>query len=332
MPSLVRRMAREIEPIIEHTVLQILSSVADCRPARRVRFCELEWGLQRACSSRSSNAEWAWYVGRMRLPEPRGSDTWSRIRAHDIEELWDHSLAPHIAAAYADRVNLVCRLIARNAVPNCDVIDVGCAQGTIGLRLAEQGYRVSLLDIRAEALEYARERYESGAVEFIAGHIDDMIDAQRTFDVVVCTEVLEHLPRPGEMLLKMGRILRPGGAVILTTPNADYALTRLPSFGSAPQEVIESSERDSMDGDAHRYFFTKEELTAIVRSAGLRVRESGFFSPFWLQGHLKTRVAHRALYRLRKKIIVPPQSMTIGAGHVARAMFSGMWLVAGDAR
>ena len=178
---------------------------------------------------------------------------------------------------------------------------MGCAQGTLGLQLAEEGYRVTLLDIRPAHIEYAKARHEYGEVEFRVGEVSPQLPRDRAFDVVICTEVLEHVPAPGRLLETLQAKLADGGALLLTTPNGQYALSRLPTFATASQSVIDDSEANSRDGDAHRYLFTRDELTAIVRSAGFRVERTGFFLPFWVEGHLKTRYFHRLHFSLFRK-------------------------------
>src|SRR4029079_16452433 len=99
----------------------------------------------------------------MKLPAARPDDpAWSQLRDHDLQELWDHSRRPHVASAYAARLSLLTDIVTRLAGPGGRVLDVGCAQGTLGLMLAEQGLRVSLLDVRATNIEYARARHEHG--------------------------------------------------------------------------------------------------------------------------------------------------------------------------
>lgn len=208
----------------------------------------------------------------MRLPEPRDDPDWRRARAHDVEELWDHNGAPHVATSYAARVEMIIRLVRRLAGPGDRVLDVGCAQGTYGLMLAEQGLRVSLLDVRAGYIEYAKARWERGEVEFYVGTVSDEYPPRRDYDVVLCTEVIEHVSAPAALLDALRRKVRPGGTIVLTTPNADYLVAGLPTYGRASQAVID-------DGDAHRYLFTQEEPVALVRSVALRVEGSSFFLP-----------------------------------------------------
>ncbi len=261
----------------------------------------------------------------MKLPADREGSTWSRLREHDVQELWDDSLAPHVAAAYRARLDLLCDIVAGLAGPSGRVLDVGCAQGTLGLMLGERDMRVDLLDLRSENIEYARARYQHGPVEFHIGVLSDDCPPRSDYDVVVCTEVLEHVPRPSEFLAQLKRKLRRGGSLCMTTPNGDYVLSGLPTYGRASQLTIDEAEPNSLDGDAHRYLYTKEELTALVRGVGLRVDQHGFFSPAWLEGHLKTRYLHRLHYRLRKRILTPPSTLP---ERIGRRLCSGQYIVA----
>src|SRR6267142_1447556 len=130
--------------------------------------------------------------------------------------------------------------------------------------LAERGVCVELLDTRAMSIEYARARYGRGAVAFHVGFLSETMPPDNDFNLVTCTEVLEHVPMPSELLLALKRKLRPGGAILLTTPNGGYLLAGLPTFAGAPQATIDDAEPNSMDGDAHRYLYTREELIALV--------------------------------------------------------------------
>jgi 2-polyprenyl-3-methyl-5-hydroxy-6-metoxy-1,4-benzoquinol methylase len=264
----------------------------------------------------------------MKLPPEKEDPDWSRLRQHDVEELWDHSINPHVASAYAARVSLLLEVVSRLAGPGGRVLDVGCAQGTVGLMLGERGFRVSLLDVRSTNIEYSRARYEHGQVDFHVGLLADQTPPGSDFDVVLCTEVLEHVPEPSRLLSQLARKARPGGYVCLTTPNADYAFSALPSYGGANQQVIDTAEPNSLDGDAHRYLYTREELVALVRGVGLRLESHGYFLPAWLVGHAKSRYIHRLLYRLRGEIVRLPGALPGSGDLFSRRLCASQWLVA----
>jgi SAM-dependent methyltransferase len=169
--------------------------------------------------------------------------------------------------------------------------------------LGENGLRVDLLDVRSESIAYARARHERGEVNFYVGLLDQACPPSNDYDVVVCTEVIEHVPAPAEFLIRLKQKVKPGGALVLTTPNASYLFAYLPSYGAAKQSIVDTNAPNSMDGDAHTYLFTREDLATLIRGVGLRVEAHGFFLPVWLEGHLKTRVLHRWLYSLRNDIL-----------------------------
>jgi 2-polyprenyl-3-methyl-5-hydroxy-6-metoxy-1,4-benzoquinol methylase len=264
----------------------------------------------------------------MKLPPPKPDRDWSHLRQHDLEELWDHSISPHVASTYTARMNLMLEIVSPLAGDGGRILDVGCAQGTLGLMLAERGFRVSLLDVRATNIEYAKARFERGQVDFHVGLLGEQTPPRADYDVVVCTEVLEHVPDPSRLLSQLAGKARSKGYLCLTTPNADYAFSDLPSFGGADQSVIDTAEVNSLDGDAHRFLYTREELIALARGVGLRLESHGFFSPVWLEGNAKTRYLHRMLYRLRGDILHLPPTLRGIARPLARRLCSSQWLVA----
>ncbi len=62
------------------------------------------------------------------------------------------------------------------------------------------------------------EKYEYGKLDY-EGNIWDINEASGTFDVILCTEVLEHIPYPVETVKELARLLKPGGKLIMTAPS-----------------------------------------------------------------------------------------------------------------
>lgn len=61
-------------------------------------------------------------------------------------------------------------------------------------------------------------KWEYGKLDYV-GDIWAIDEQDGVFDAVLCTEVLEHIPRAGETIVELGRLLRPGGKMILTVPS-----------------------------------------------------------------------------------------------------------------
>jgi len=101
-----------------------------------------------------------------------------------------------------------------------DVIDLGCGPGTFLGNLQKPFERALGIDLAAPQIAYARSRYRRPGLEFRAGDVT-LLDPAERFDVAVSIEVVEHL-RPEDtrrFLSAIHDLLKPGGTLILTTPN-----------------------------------------------------------------------------------------------------------------
>jgi SAM-dependent methyltransferase len=100
---------------------------------------------------------------------------------------------------------------ARNAAPGSRVLDAGAGPGR---------YRSLFSHCRYEAHDFALEPSTAGnytELDYISD-ITAISAPDGTFDVVLCTEVLEHVPEPIEGIRELARLLRDGGTLLLTAP------------------------------------------------------------------------------------------------------------------
>ncbi|WP_435011863.1 class I SAM-dependent methyltransferase (plasmid) [Tundrisphaera lichenicola] len=96
------------------------------------------------------------------------------------------------------------------------ILDLGCGMGWLSGELAQFGPTTGI-DLSEEAIDRARQEYPQAT--FYAGDVLDMELAEGQFDVVVSQEVIAHVPDQVEYLERAAWALRPGGYLILTTPN-----------------------------------------------------------------------------------------------------------------
>jgi 2-polyprenyl-3-methyl-5-hydroxy-6-metoxy-1,4-benzoquinol methylase len=96
------------------------------------------------------------------------------------------------------------------------ILDMGCGMGWFANQLAQFGPTMGI-DLSDDAIEQARAKFPQ--VAFQAGNVLEMELPDQHFDVVVSQEVIAHVPDQAAYLERAARVLKPGGHLILTTPN-----------------------------------------------------------------------------------------------------------------
>jgi 2-polyprenyl-3-methyl-5-hydroxy-6-metoxy-1,4-benzoquinol methylase len=96
------------------------------------------------------------------------------------------------------------------------LLDVGCGAGDAMQRMKKLGWLVEGVDFDENAVLCAR----SKGLEVRIGSLEQQCYPEDTFDAIVMSHVLEHLSNPRSVLRECRRILKPGGQLVLTTPNA----------------------------------------------------------------------------------------------------------------
>ena len=108
-------------------------------------------------------------------------------------------------------------------LPGGRALEVGCGAGRIAIALAGRGFQVDGLDVEPRVVEQAAELAASAGVAakfFVADFSKpDPRFPDATYDLVVCSEVLEHVEPWREIVDNIARVLKPGGLLVLTTPN-----------------------------------------------------------------------------------------------------------------
>lgn len=99
------------------------------------------------------------------------------------------------------------------------VLDIGSGVGYGSQILATKASSVIAVDLSEEAVRYAGNEYPGDNIHWVVGDGHDLPLASDSVDVVVSYELIEHLHQQQAHLLELGRVLRPNGFVIISTPN-----------------------------------------------------------------------------------------------------------------
>jgi 2-polyprenyl-3-methyl-5-hydroxy-6-metoxy-1,4-benzoquinol methylase len=167
------------------------------------------------------------------------------------------------------------------------VLDVGCSTGYLARPLAERGCTIVGIELDEATAAVARDVCE----EVLVGDVErlELPFPPASFDVVLCGDLIEHLRDPRRFLERVRPLLRPGGRVVLTTPNvANWAMRVGLLFGR-----WRYTERGILDR-THAHLFTRKTLVETLDAAGYSVLELDHTVPVPVVGRPTVEgIAHR---------------------------------------
>lgn len=143
-----------------------------------------------------------------------------------------------------------------------NVLDVGCGNGDLADHLIKCGTQVTGIDFSGEAIRQCNERFNSGKF-FEHDLSEDMPFEESTFDLIWCSEVLEHLYAPRKALEETHRVLKPEGVLLVTVPYHGM----LKNVGIA----LLAFESHYDPEHPHIRFYTKKSLSALAEKSGFEV-------------------------------------------------------------
>lgn len=112
---------------------------------------------------------------------------------------------------------LRCRFLRAHVEPGQDVLDLGCGEGAFTGQLAGWGAAPVGVDVAHEALRRARSHHSE--LDFRLAEVDGTLPlADASVDVCWASEVLAHVPDTAGLLSEVRRVLKPRGALLVTTP------------------------------------------------------------------------------------------------------------------
>src|SRR5262245_48119639 len=186
-------------------------------------------------------------------------ESWKSSYNYDLEEIYGEISNLGYAYSYHNRTKQTLKLLSEVLLPGARVLDIAAAQGNFSLSMAEMGYDVTWNDLRADLADYVRMKYETGSINFAPGNAFEL-RFPYLFDAILITEIIEHVAHPDEFLTKMATLVRPGGYVVMTTPNGAYIRNTLPKFSDCPDPSAYESIQFKPNSDGHIFLLHTTEV------------------------------------------------------------------------
>ena len=145
------------------------------------------------------------------------------------------------------------------------ICDLGCGDGSLGELLVKNNNSVYGVELVKSQMDIAKEK----GVDVCAADLNKerLVFDDNIFDVVIATEVIEHLLNPDNLLQEAYRILKDDGIFIITTPNlASLGRRIFLLLGKNP--VIEVSPKEE-NAVGHLRYFVKASLLQLLKKHGL---------------------------------------------------------------
>jgi 2-polyprenyl-3-methyl-5-hydroxy-6-metoxy-1,4-benzoquinol methylase len=209
--------------------------------------------------------------------DPATVSRYSKMVAFDRAEIDQRDRCDPDHLHYMNRIGGVLRLVRRLHPDPAGVRvgEFGCAQGNTSLVLAEAGYRTWAIDLDPDRLQYSRAKYERGEVEWVCGYFGSLTLPEELFELAIVGEVIEFSAYPEQTLATVARFVRPGGHMIVTTPNGSRAALKSPPMSQAlagDRKQLETRQFRDV-----RLFKVPPSAWPSLTPPGCELLESGYF-------------------------------------------------------
>ena len=176
---------------------------------------------------------------------------------------WGSAAVPHTAAYLHSHIIAACRRVSANRI-----LDLGCGNGALCASLRSAGFDVVGCDPSEDGIAIARRAYPGIPFHKLGVYDSPAALDSNGFDVVVSTEVIEHLFLPRSLPRFAATVLRSGGHLVLTTPYHGY-LKNLALSLSGKWDWHFTALRDG----GHIKFWSRATLSRLLSEEGFSVSE-----------------------------------------------------------
>jgi SAM-dependent methyltransferase len=166
------------------------------------------------------------------------------------------------------------------------ICDLGCGNGYLTNRFAELGYQITGVDASESGIKIASANFPDA--RFVCAQIDEELSQRlgpQSFDLVISSDVIEHLYSPGSLLAVAKSLLKPNGHVLIGTPYHGYLKNLVLSLSGKMDNHF-----SSLDDGGHIKFFSVKTLSQLMKAHGFVDLSFSFYGR--LPGLWKNMICH----------------------------------------
>lgn len=181
---------------------------------------------------------------------------------------------------------------AENFVKNKTVLDFGCGSGYGTEMLSKNALKITGADISKEAVDYAKDTFNSPNLDFKT--ISELTDEK--FDIITSFQVIEHVPNDIEYVIKLKKLLNPGGYLLISTPDKKH---RLFNYIQKPWNIFHLKE------------YTPKSLETLLKKKFSKVEILKIGSDTDLVLHEITRTKKQKIITLPSTLFFYPEALRL---------------------
>ncbi|MBI4994129.1 methyltransferase domain-containing protein [Candidatus Peregrinibacteria bacterium] len=227
---------------------------------------------------------------------------------------------------FVERIEILRRELGKEK-SQIRILDVGCGNGRqVTFPLGSEGYSVAGIDVHKPTIALAEAQNNFKNVEFISGDIKDLkhkLGHAGKFDIVILSDILEHLSHPENLLFEAKNILSPHGIILISIPNG-YGPFEIENFILRKTGILKladfltpriSNDLQTLNKESgHVQFFTMKHFESLISRAGLKI--SSFKKGSFLCGPISSRIIG---------LIRPLVCLNMAAGRYLPSALCSVW-------
>jgi len=189
------------------------------------------------------------------------------------------------------RLQIIINTLTKELPPKATILDVGCGNGIISRGVGKHGFNVLGIDLSPKAIEKARSLNNLPNVQFEVINAEELVSQHKTYQGVICSEVLEHLDHPEKLLNTLYQSLTDDGVLIVTVPNGKgprelfvtKPMIRMQKRKGLLWKVVNKSKsamgytgttvQSDADDLTHVQFFSKSHLYQLASETGFEIKK-----------------------------------------------------------